>query len=112
MCECDTSLFNRKDLRKFLIAFCAFIDMEREDLHFWDYFRDPEGYAKAPVHLKGTSLVQFIKTSNITIHTLDDVKRMYINVFSCKSFDHKAAIQFICDWFKGKVDSTTSVVRL
>ena len=112
MYGCNISLFNRKDLKRFLIELCEFIDMEREDLHFWDYEGDPEGYEEAPVHLKGTSLVQFIKTSNITIHTLDALGRMYINVFSCKPFDHEAAKEFICNWFKGYSERCSSVVRV
>ena len=35
--NCSTEKFNRKGLTEFFIELCDLIDMEREDLHFWDY---------------------------------------------------------------------------
>ena len=61
----------REDIRRFMRLLVDRIGMEKEDLFFWDYMGDEEAYKSAPAHLKGTSAVQFIKTSNITIHILD-----------------------------------------
>jgi len=97
--ECDRSKFNRKDLEKFCIELCDLIDMNREAIHFWDYTDCPEEYEKAPDHLKGTSLVQFISTSNITIHALDVTGDIYFNIFSCKSFKEEDVIKFIVSFF-------------
>lgn len=72
MIKCDSSMFTRDSIEQFLIALCSEIDMEREDLHFWDYENDPEGHAAAPAHLRGVSAVQFIRTSSVVIHTLDE----------------------------------------
>lgn len=99
----NTHLFNRKDLKKFFIKLCKEINMVRQDLHFWDYEGLPKQYVKAPAHLKGTSAVQFIKTSNVTVHTLDELKRVYLNIFSCKSFNARKAKKFCLNWFGGKV---------
>ncbi len=110
--NCDVKLFNRKILKKYLIELCELIDMKREDLHFWDYKDEPEEYEEAPVHLKGVSLIQFITTSNITIHTLDILKRVYINIFSCKDFDSKKVINFTSFFFCGKVKSKKVVKRI
>jgi len=98
--KCDISLFTRKHLRNFLVELCDLIEMQREDLYFWDYEDYPDELKKAPPHLAGTSLVQFITTSNITMHTLDTVQECYINLFTCKPFDETAAINFIVKWFK------------
>lgn len=101
--DCDPSRFNRKDITIYLEELCKLISMEREDLHFWDYEDDPIGYKEAPPHLKGTSAVQFIKTSSVVIHTLDDLRRIYLNIFSCKDF-FPSAVKLLTEiWFRGKV---------
>ncbi len=98
--ECNPKKFNRDDIEQFLIELCKLIDMERCDLHFWDYVDFPEEKATAPPHLDGTTAVQFIKTSNITIHTLDKVGEVYINLFSCKDFDVRKAYRFVVQFFQ------------
>jgi len=104
-------LFNRKDLKKFLIELCNLIDMHREDLHFWDYIGYENDYKKAPIHLRGTSVIQFISTSNITIHTLNEMKRIYINIFSCKDFNSTITRKFCKDYFEGKVVTSQTIRR-
>ncbi len=110
--ECNTSKFNRKGLKKFFIELCDLIDMERCDLHFWDYVGEEAEYYKAPTHLRGTSAIQFISTSNVTIHTLDEMKRVYLNIFSCKKFNSNVAKKFCKDYFKGKVIASTTIERV
>jgi len=100
---CNPARFNRKDLRRFLEELCNLIKMERVILHFWDYEDDPEAYRVAPEHLKGTSVVQFIQTSNITIHALDDLKKVFLNVFSCKLFDPDLVSSFTVAFFGGEI---------
>ncbi len=96
-------LFNRKDLEHFFIDLCDLIDMEREDLHFWDETYTPEAEKYTEEHLIGTSAVQFIRTSNIVIHTLDVMKRVYLNIFTCKDFDPEVAKEFCRKYFNGTV---------
>jgi len=110
--DCSTELFNRKGLTHFFEQLCNLIDMERCDLHFWDYEGEPEEYAKAPIHLKGTSAIQFITTSNVTIHTLDEMKRVYINIFSCKEFDTSLTSDFVARVFEGTVMQSKVVDRV
>ena len=110
--ECkNTHLFNRKDLKKFFIELCNLINMERCDLHFWDYVGEEAEYYKAPIHLRGTSAIQFISTSNVTIHTLDDMKRVYLNIFSCKNFNGKQAKEFCRTYFDGKIVNSKTLLR-
>lgn len=104
--DCDPLVFNRISLTLFFNTLCEKIGMKAEDLHFWDYIDDPEGYKRAASHLKGTSAVQFIQTSNITIHTLDELRCVYLNIFSCKIFDPEV-VKIMCqDWFGTIVQST------
>ena len=102
---------SRESLNRFMIDLCERINMKRHELYFWDYDDRPEEYEKAPVHLKGTSAIQFISTSNITIHTLDDMKTVYLNIFSCKSFEPEAVVSFCMGWFGGVVKQTKEVSR-
>lgn len=111
--DCNLKTFTRKSIEKFFKVLCdEKIDMERETLYWWDYEGEPEEYAKAPPHLKGISAIQFIKTSNITIHTLDDPRRIYLNIFSCKDFDADIVQEFTENWFEGKIVSKTTIKRI
>lgn len=100
--ECSITNFNRKGLRKYFKQLCNLIDMKRCKLCFWDYKGYEAEYLNAPAHLQGTSAIQFISTSNITVHTLDTLKRIYINIFSCKSFDPAIVVDFTVSYFNCK----------
>ena len=63
-------------------------------------------------HTKGTSAVQFILTSNITIHTLDLLEAAYVNIFSCKKFDRKLAEKITTEWFVAKKYKTHFLERI
>jgi len=110
--KCNSKKFTRKEIERYFIELCELIDMEREDLHWWDYEGDPEGYASAPTHLKGISAVQFISTSNIVIHTLDDLGQVYINIFSCKEFNEMQVLVFSEKYFEGKGVTCQTVPRI
>ena len=101
--DCNPKKFNRIDIEKYFKVLCDDkIDMKRCDLHWWDFYGHKKYYDAAPPHLKGTSAVQFIETSDIIIHTLDDLKTFYINIFSCKDFDSEIARKFTEEAFEGK----------
>ena len=110
--NCDASKFNRRDLVEFFEELCDKINMERCELFWWDDEGLPPEECQTEPHLKGTSAVQFIMTSNITIHTLDLLGAAYINVFSCKDFDAAKATQFCETWFRGRVVASHSIERL
>ncbi len=102
----------RDYLEKYFMNACKYLQMKRENLFFWDYDGDEEEYNKAPSHLKGISAVQFITTSNITIHTIDELKRVYVNIFSCKDFDEEFMIDFSSAYFMGFVKSSHAIKRI
>ena len=103
---CNVSNFTREILTRFFNEFCVLIKMEAEDLHFWDYEGDLAAKSVAPAHLDGTSAVQFIKTSDIVIHTLDKVGEAYINIFSCKDFNTVDATRLTEEWFHADTNRT------
>ena len=100
--ECDPNKFNRDSLEEYFEKLCNLIDMEREDLHFWDYDGVPEEDLPTEAHLLGISAIQFIKTSNVTIHTLEILRTVHLNIFSCKDFDEDDAKDFSEEWFAGE----------
>ena len=109
--NCDPDRFNRITIKNYFKDLCELIDMQRCDLHFWDDVGVPEEEKQTEPHLKGTSAIQFIMTSNVTIHTLDILKTVHINIFSCKEFDHDVAGDFTARWFDGKIVNQMSIVR-
>lgn len=109
--QCDVSTFTRKSIEAYFINLCELINMDRQDLHFWDDEGLPEEEKQTDPKTKGISAVQFILTSSVVIHALELMEAAYINIFSCKEFDIKAAIEFTVGWFQSKSHTTTTVSR-
>ena len=110
--HCATSTFTRLSIRQYFEKLCEMIDMERGKLTWWDDLYTPEGEKETEPHLVGTSAVQFIKTSNITIHTLDLIQRVYLNVFSCKDFDEEVVARTTATWFDGDIVNKKVIQRI
>jgi len=109
---CDVSKFNRTSLDNYFEKLCKAIGMVKCERYFWDDVGvSPEERQTSP-HTKGTSAVQFILTSTIVVHTLDLLKAVYINVFSCKPFDRKVAEQLTREWFAAKECKTHFIERI
>ncbi len=56
-------------------------------------------------------MLQFIETSNITIHTLTLLKTAFINIFSCKMFDISLVEMFSKDFFSAQHVKSQTVER-
>lgn len=109
--DCNPKKFTRYYIKKFFDTLCEEIEMEACRVAWWDYKDYPEEYKKAPAHLKGTSAVQFISTSNITIHTLDEMRRVYLNIFSCKKFPTHMAAVYAEIYFEGSIVNELEIDR-
>ncbi len=109
--DCNAKRFNRRMVRKFFREVCDLINMQRRELFWWDDYGLPPEERQTEPHLKGTSAVQFIMTSNITIHTLDILKSVYLNIFSCKDFDAKKAAEFSREFFGGRIVTQIVIER-
>ena len=86
--------------------------MKRCEVYFWDDYGIPAKGKQTLPHTKGTSAVQFILTSNITIHTLDLLRAAYVNIFSCKQFDKKEAEKITKEWFGAKKCRSIFIERI
>ena len=108
--NCDSATFTRQSIECYLVKLCGLIDMQRQDLHFWDDEGVPKEERRTEPHIVGISAVQFILTSNITIHALTFLKSVYINIFSCKEFDSDI-VATSTKWFGGKIVKRTEIIR-
>jgi len=108
---CDTSLFNRDDLTRFFQLLCKRIGMKPEALYFWDDVGVPPEECQTEPHTKGTSAVQFILTSSIVVHTLDLTGKVFVNIFSCKSFDSADTESFCVEFFKAASIGNKTVIE-
>jgi S-adenosylmethionine/arginine decarboxylase-like enzyme len=99
--ECDLDVMrSRKKLKQYVDELCRVIDMKKYGKTFISYF----GLQKQ--HTKGYSLMQFIETSSITGHFSEHWRISYIDIFSCKPFDHRVAKRFTRQFFgAGRVRS-------
>ncbi len=102
--------FNRKNIEQYCISLCDKLRLERGPLHFWDYDND-EDKAVAPPHLQGVSAVQFIMTSSIVIHTLDNTKQVIVNVFGCGEINAAVVERITIAFFGGRVINMHSIER-
>jgi len=111
MHNCNPELFTRRHIRNYFKELSKILDMKRGRLCWWDDYRVPPKEQQTNPKTKGTTAVQFMLTSNVTIHTLVLLKRIYLNVFACKDFDAEAVIRFSKKWFEGKVVNTYVIER-
>lgn len=109
---CDSSTFDRDSIESFFTELCNLIEMEKCEVHFWDDAGVPPEEQQIDPRTKGTSAVCFILTSTIVVHTLDLLKTVYINVFSCKTFDPVVAADFAVKWFCGSITNQNFIERM
>ena len=58
---------------------------------------------------KGYTLVQLIETSNITGHFVEETDDMYLDVFSCKTFDPRK-VKHVIDFYFGPAGIDTKLI--
>ena len=108
---CNPDRFNRKDIDDYFTELCQRIDMQKCEVHFWDDVGVVPEEQQTDPHTKGTSAVCFILTSSIVIHTLDILKTVYVNIFSCNDFDPDLAAAFTREWFESDTCEPTFLTR-
>ena len=87
-CElCRVAAMTERSIRAFLRELCKVIEMKPESL----FVQIVEG--------NRITAIQFILTSNITIHTEPAARCVFVNIFSCKVFDSGKARAFTQNWF-------------
>lgn len=113
LANADVSKFNRDCLQEFLDRLCyEILKVRPEERHFWDDEGVPLEDQQTDPRTKGTTVVQFLLFSNVTIHTLDLMGTVYINIFVCREFDMKAAVEYSREFFKATLQKSEVIDRL
>ncbi len=89
---------------KYLDLICGVLDVEQVDRHWW------RSAGEEP-HLNGYSVIQFIKTSSITIHTVEPKYTVHINIFTCNKIPIEATIRETTRHFRGKLQNKLWISR-
>lgn len=98
-------LSSRKKLKEYVDKLCKLIKMKQYGKTLIPYFGTKVSFTK------GYSLVQLIETSSITGHFSESWGKAYINIFSCKKFDHLLAKKFTRQFFKAKKVKNRFLIR-
>lgn len=95
---CDRKMMTPENLEAFCVKLCDdVLKMTRADFHIWGDDPDDDFTERDPKTI-GATCIQFIETSNITVHTIWPQLTVYLNIFSCRDFDANVVIGF-CEWF-------------
>jgi S-adenosylmethionine decarboxylase len=102
---CPTILIADPDnIRDFVKTLVPAIDMKAVGEPVIEYL-DPNPY------LAGYSLMQLIETSSITGHFCDASGEAYLDIFSCKDFNARDALDVVTTYFAPDKCMTTVLVR-
>ncbi len=103
---CNKRIISSKSkLQEYTNRLCKLIKMKKYGKTLLPYFGEKKAFTK------GYSLVQLIETSSITGHFSDLWDRAYINIFSCRKFDHIAAKKFTRQFFRANRVKNRFLVR-
>lgn len=103
--DCDLQLMqDEAAIKRFVRELCDLIKMRRfgetQVVRFGD---DPR--------VTGYSMTQLIETSLISAHFVDISKAIYLDVFSCSSYDPHAVADFAARFFKAQRSNVQVVQR-
>lgn len=104
--DCDLKTITSKaKIQEFIDRICQEIEMEKYG---------PSRIKKFPggdLWGVGYSFLQFLTTSSITGHFINDGGIAFLNIFSCKKYDDKKAIAFSEKFFGAKKISAKLIVH-
>ena len=94
--ECNHEILSSGEkIKQYAIELCDLIKMKRfQDPVIVRFGADPK--------VSGYSLAQLIETSLVSGHFAETDNSVYIDIFSCKFYDQKEAVEFTKNFFKAK----------
>lgn len=95
---------SRRKIKEFVIALCHLIKMKRYQEPVIVHFGKDKKVA-------GYSMTQFIETSLISAHFANQTNHLYLDIFSCKSYNPKEAAEFSRNFFQGKDYTLNTIYR-
>ena len=111
--DVPSEFFNRINIRHFAEKLCDEIKMKRGPIYIWgmDSQEHKAKKGEAAIKADGISCIQFLYKSCITIHALDEIQKVFINIFSCEPFDIKTATNFVNEFVGGKIVYKHNIIR-
>lgn len=108
---CDREMMTPERLDAFCVELCdSILKMKRADFHIWGDDPEDDFTGRDPKTI-GTTCIQFIETSNVTVHTIWPQKSVYLNIFSCSDFN-PAVVEWYCrDFFDAAEGVRQDVIR-
>ena len=102
---CDPDLIkDEKHIKQFVKDLCDLIDMKRfQDTVVVNFGEDPR--------VAGFSMMQLIETSLISAHFANESNAVYLDIFSCKKYDVKKALEFSKESFKANKYRMSVTIR-
>jgi S-adenosylmethionine/arginine decarboxylase-like enzyme len=95
--DCDPKIIrSKKKILEYSNKICNLIKMKKYGKPFCERFGLGQDFTA------GYSLVQLIESSSITGHFSELWNRAFVNIFSCKMFNHEIAANFTKNFFKAK----------
>lgn len=103
--NCNPYKIRDSDLiKKFVVELCDLIEMKRFGPTTVVHFGEDEKVA-------GYSMVQLIETSLISGHFANLTNTVYLDVFSCKTYDPEKVKSFAESYFEGKYSNINVTMR-
>lgn len=102
-CNPDT-IRNADEIRRFVVELCELIDMKR-------YGETQVVHFGAEERVAGFSMVQLIETSLISAHFVNLTNTVYLDVFSCKTYDPEQVRVFAQTFFGGDRSNLSVTLR-
>ena len=109
--NCDMSRFTRQSIGEYFDRICELIGVTPEARYFWDDVGVASAERQTEPKLQGTSAVQFILTSTIVLHSLDQLQQVFVNVFSCGSFDASRVEGYTLKHFASSILEPHVIIR-
>lgn len=104
--DCDVkTMQSKEELKKYIINLCYLLKMKRFGKIIIKYFGANDKKTA------GFSIIQLIETSSIIGHFSDYFQKIYLNIFSCKTFDQKLVEEFTQNFFNAKKIRTLFLIR-
>jgi S-adenosylmethionine decarboxylase len=104
--DCDLALMQNADaIREYVKVLCERIKMRRYGETQVVFFGDE-------LRVQGFSMTQLIETSLISAHFADASRAIYLDVFSCASYDPEEVARFAAEYFKAGRYQINVTIRL
>jgi len=105
----NPDFFQMKHVRHYAEKLCEIIKMKKGPIYVWG-----DDKSLGTMHnpkADGISCVQFLYTSSITIHALDELQKVFVNIFSCRQFDADKAMKFTMQHIGGDLARFHNIKR-